>query len=408
MPKSLVLGGLLMAAACRLLGQTPSPYVYQVDAGGCSSRPAARIMTGFRVNDPEHKGIFTALHGVIGCSQFSARAGNSEIYTDLYIKSIDAEADTALLSSNLLESMDAQGLQVAGSVSWDNLSNATIIVYGHPFGTGEHGDRLLARIPAVHALQDEVPAGISVLLNRRSSPSMKLQVLSLQGPLSPGDSGAPILIDGLVVGIANGGLLGGTSGLGWAIRYSDISLSLPDPEVLARLARLPVDGLFDVESGNGGGSSPLRQITASLQSVIDGSGTFTSENNYHTADTDLRFRSLDACVFQVQETINYTILRNDAQSTDVYTYKIPMSQVEMSEDPCTCVPPRDAYKITLKVSDGINRITFDSARWSSDSGNRTFSNGIDTDSWMFEVDGKNRADAIAAALKSAIDFCHAQ
>ncbi|MCI5191215.1 MAG: DUF1566 domain-containing protein, partial [Candidatus Electrothrix sp. AS4_5] len=74
----------------------------------------------------------------------------------------------------------------------------------------------------------------------RKSPNIDLEVISLEGHLLPGHSGAPILNkNNEVIGIANGGLKDGSAGVCWAVPYNKIkfvSKSLKEQE----LASLPI------------------------------------------------------------------------------------------------------------------------------------------------------------------------
>ena len=58
----------------------------------------------------------------------------------------------------------------------------------------------------------------------RGSPLVTMDVLNLGDRLNPGDSGGPILHNGVVVAVANGGIAGGAAGLNWAVLWSGVEL----------------------------------------------------------------------------------------------------------------------------------------------------------------------------------------
>lgn len=68
----------------------------------------------------------------------------------------------------------------------------------------------------------------------RGSPLYNAKVLSIQGEIEPGHSGAPILDSkNRVLAIANGGLKGGTVGICWAIPINQVHLGI-NQALLAR------------------------------------------------------------------------------------------------------------------------------------------------------------------------------
>src|SRR5262249_8575482 len=104
--------------------------------------------------------------------------------------------------------------------------------------------KLTVRKEPAKPLVELVDPETAKLLEKRGSPDVNLAVLSLQGPLLPGHSGAPILDgDGRVIAVGNGGLRGGTVDHGWAVPllgadWTEYNNSIrPTVEKLAKVER---------------------------------------------------------------------------------------------------------------------------------------------------------------------------
>ena len=130
----------------------------------------------------------------------------------------------ALLGSNNFDVSDYPGLPVGpipeqGDKLW---------IVGYPQAlldqhridlTLESNDKYFENL-----LPSNDPSLIQALLTR-ASPAIGTIVLSLTGDIQPGHSGAPILdLKDRVVGIGNGGLKGGTVGIGWGIPIGSLNL----------------------------------------------------------------------------------------------------------------------------------------------------------------------------------------
>ncbi len=77
----------------------------------------------------------------------------------------------------------------------------------------------------VRLLREMVPGVELAAMDNRGSPALGTEVLSVNGPLQPGHSGAPIFDDeGQIVDIANGGFVVGQYGVGWASLPTAMSL----------------------------------------------------------------------------------------------------------------------------------------------------------------------------------------
>ena len=242
-----------------------SDYVYKIVATNCISAPKSRALTGFRVRGV--KGLITALHGVVDCSDIRAigKFGAFRILGNLKIKKADLARDTALLTPHDDESLPSDGFEVAQNVSWN--SQADVHVIGFPIGvTGDLSTPLTLRTPPLAALRDFVPAPIAMALLQRRSPDPDLEFVMTVGSLLPGHSGAPIL-DGQnrVLAVGNGGLLVG-SDIGWAIPWSKINLtdaeSIPGLNSLARSSSATLFAMEEVSEAQ------AHSIVLKLEKII--------------------------------------------------------------------------------------------------------------------------------------------
>jgi len=211
-----------------------SPHVAKVIAEGCSQEPIQRTQSGFRVRGKA--GIVTALHGVAGCRQISAIPGGGQpAITELSIEEVDVGRDVALLQRMAAPLEPTAGLDWEPELRYDGLS-----VIGYPYGIPSQlrSRQLQLREPPKVALRDLLPPSTLEALRPRNSPDVSIQVLSIEGHIMAGHSGAPLLnASERVVGIANGGLKGGSTGLTWAIPWTSIEWK-PVALATADLARI--------------------------------------------------------------------------------------------------------------------------------------------------------------------------
>ena len=226
---------------------------------GCHVKPAERSQTGFRVAD--RLGIYTALHGVVGCSRITLRSHDDQLGRDsvVHIVKIDIDRDIALLSSRDLEGKPRLGMEVASSEEYRTVKH--VFVRGFPLAIDDLRSSLEIRVPALISLSSILPPVPRSKLRSRDSPSIMLTVLSIQGDLLPGHSGAPILDDqGRVLAMADGGLRG--TGIGWAVPFNDIDLEDDlDTQRLKILQEANVGELFAFESPQGPREPPKEPPT---------------------------------------------------------------------------------------------------------------------------------------------------
>lgn len=235
--------------------QTDSPHVFQVRTGECSQKPQAQ--TGFRIVGI--KGIITALHGVAGCKTINAINENEDLL-DLSIIRADIDRDVALLGSSKININKSNlGLKKSIYPEYGGLH-----VFGYPLGLEEQivSEALKIRRKSRRKLNTLLPFETINLLKKspKQSPKLDIEVLSIEGHLLHGYSGAPIINNkNEVVGVANGGLEDGFSEIVWAIPWHDIKWK----KTLQRdLKNLSGTNLFSFFS-----SSPSKEIL-SLEIIL--------------------------------------------------------------------------------------------------------------------------------------------
>jgi Trypsin-like peptidase domain len=231
-------------------------YIYHIISHECANGES-KTGTGFRLKDVE--GIATALHVVVGCNDVIAVQLGKESLKNLTIIKVDFARDIAIISSSELEAMPKEGLDMAvGDVITQDpqlQKGLTVTVAGFQFD-----ERVWREFypyiagPNPTTTLDTV-TGITQAFKDRRSPSTEVDVIQLAGNLYPGHSGAPILIDGKVVGVGLGGLDDGEYNFGWAAQWNmDIYEQLSsrgDEELednLVRIQGMSLDHVFSFSS----------------------------------------------------------------------------------------------------------------------------------------------------------------
>jgi S1-C subfamily serine protease len=234
--RSLVIA-LLFVFALRTACFSQDNCIYRITASECKHEPTQRTQTGFTVKGT--RWIFTALHGVVDAEHIGALSrASKQAFSNLQIKMVDPELDVALLDSPELEGKSLPALESVGFS--EMVDPGSLKVVGHPYGIDlipTNGLSLRSR--SLVELRSLLTKDSLDAIQERGSPYYKAKVLSIQGKLLPGDSGAPILdSQNRVLAIANGGLQGGFADISWAVPLNSLSLE-DDPEpTLGRLRNL--------------------------------------------------------------------------------------------------------------------------------------------------------------------------
>jgi len=233
--------------------QTPatSSSIFRITSAGCSHEPYKRTQTGFRVDDDKIPGIVTALHGVADCSEINAIANDGTKLEALETVRVDIDRDVALLWSTEVESLPTGGLNIenTGAVNEDD----ALYTIGYPVNLDTQLSSKDLSLRRMAELADLIPSDAEMIryLFKRASPYLGIQVLSIEGHLLPGHSGAPIFNESdQVVGVGNGGLYLGQVGIGWAIPWSQIEWKTVSEQISGRVSTEDVRRLNDLSQNN--------------------------------------------------------------------------------------------------------------------------------------------------------------
>lgn len=194
--------------------------IYRVEAADCPDGRNA-VQTGFVKNGFD--GILTALHGVVGCKIIRARSAAAKPYPLLKVSKVDIERDVALLTSNNSNDVFTPNTNME---FFEPDPSSKAHVWGFPRGISLYETPLsIPGLYHIRQLDDLVPAQQRSAMKSRNSPSLESEVVSVNGNLMPGHSGAPIFSEtGKIIGIANGGISEGEFGIGWGSLPTRMSL----------------------------------------------------------------------------------------------------------------------------------------------------------------------------------------
>jgi hypothetical protein len=218
-------GVVAVAAVSTLTAQTvaASPYVYKIKAAKCPAGPSPRVSTGFRMKGTG--GIITALHGVAGCKRVLAWTDiDRQTIEKLRIERVDIVHDLAVLTSPTTMLSENEGLPRSDDAP---RADQSLVAHGYPMDTRQQIDtNVELRSPPTRKLRDQIPAELENEFKARGSPDVEAMFLRVQGSLTVGYSGAPLLDrQGRVVGIASGGLAQGFTEIAFAVPAGDIRWS---------------------------------------------------------------------------------------------------------------------------------------------------------------------------------------
>ncbi len=237
-----------------------SPYVFIVEAEHClheadataTDDPQIRRQTGFRVQGVA--GVVTALHGIVDCEAISAFSESEagEAFGDLAIIAVDIDRDIARLLPKGIAADQVDTLAQVGFVTAPDEqlpADVDLHLIGHPYGARAQytTEQITLRKTSTDTLALLLPSSLTAKLRLRNSPNPDVDVLSIEGNLVPGHSGAPVLnqLD-QVVGVGDGGL---GDELSWLIPWHKIHWQTYDA-VWSRINKLklqnPSEIFFDV------------------------------------------------------------------------------------------------------------------------------------------------------------------
>ncbi len=202
------------------------------------------IQTAFRLKGT--KGLITTLHGVADGEIFSAINESNFVLNRLRIVSVDISNDIALVGSDELNNLPADGLEIGTMKSAEQY-----YVKGHPIGISLYTKPVTIDAFAYKSLAKLIPAESVKAFDNRKSPDLLSKIIDINsGNLVSGNSGSP-LIDShnRIIGIVDGGLLKGAAGISWAIPIDRLELidSRKTAGRLTQIMELNTDNLFSFE-----------------------------------------------------------------------------------------------------------------------------------------------------------------
>jgi len=216
---------------CITTGLTQNGQVLRIKSSNCAynnnEKSKTNTSTGFVYKENgKVAGVVTALHAVCGCKTISAEDKFGKDYFSLTVIKADIGNDVALLTSNEILKNFSTGFEFS-LLNPSDLANKEISMLAYPYGVESEIDTKKERVRETPTLllKKFVKTDIERSLEERGSPNINNSVLNLQLEIPPGCSGAPILFDGKVIGVANGGLDEGRTHVCWAIPTKNIRFS---------------------------------------------------------------------------------------------------------------------------------------------------------------------------------------
>jgi trypsin-like peptidase len=282
---------LALALACSTAVAAPAPSVVQqatasvfrVLSRRCSAAERSlpdHLATGFAVKVNGQVRLITALHAVAGCSEIEIQY-RGQPYSSGVEKVLRA-TDLALLSP-------APGLQVpalpyTAATLAPGTETEAIGYNSTPTVNPTHVRLRSAGADKLAGLIKD--AEILSALSSQGFPALQEKIININSPLTPGDSGAPILDDaGAVAGIVNGNLMRGTFPVSWAFPAASIPRLLSSTEPAPGAASLSNILVAEEVAPNGGPPSGARRRTITCGArTFSFRGSQTFERIQRTAD----------------------------------------------------------------------------------------------------------------------------
>jgi len=187
---------------------------YSVKNKSGKVEPKAGTATGFWWQDPLY--VVTALHAVAGVTEIKIYKNDGSYTTAKVVKAL-LEADLALLQ--LATDLGLKPLALA-EVNANAGKSYTIWGFPHAVYKIQDNEVRLSRSVETSPILDDIINGddLKYQLEKQKYPSTRAKILKIGSTIQPGQSGAPLFTsDGKVVGVADGGLRGGTALLNWGM-----------------------------------------------------------------------------------------------------------------------------------------------------------------------------------------------
>ncbi len=173
--------------------------------------------TGWCWNDNMH--VVTALHAVAGVTDISVYAEKNKRSVNAVVEAVVLQADLALLRLGSSLNITPLSLEPVSPNSGKEYS-----IWGFPHAVfAMQGDpirfsRSSTSEPTLNSILTGTSNDVKEQLKKQGYPLPDAKILRIGSTIQPGHSGAPIFTpEGKVVGIADGGLYGGTASINWAM-----------------------------------------------------------------------------------------------------------------------------------------------------------------------------------------------
>lgn len=194
--------------------------VFHVVASRCQRGGVAvddRVSSGFGVVAGGQLRLVTALHGVAGCTDVTLQYKDTPFVSR--IAKFYKKADLVLLDAP--DDLHLPGLVIA---SHPPVPGQELEAIGYGSTLAINPRHAVIRLGGSSTIRSLVKnSKIIAAMQGQGFPDVKAPIINIDSPLTPGDSGAPLIDDkGGVVGIANGNLLEGTSPDSWAFPISNV------------------------------------------------------------------------------------------------------------------------------------------------------------------------------------------
>lgn len=177
--------------------------------------------TAFAISGEE---VVTALHVVSGCNgaiEISPTGPDGIALGVTHAATVQQVLNSADLA--LLKIPANTGLTTASIAPQSPSVNAIVSAVGYEYGAPGARDVTLRIANGSRVLRNLLGQRAQADISQYGAPSLDLAILSMQGQLVSGISGAPVVDQaGTIVGIADGGLEDGAAGVSWAIGASFI------------------------------------------------------------------------------------------------------------------------------------------------------------------------------------------
>ena len=221
---SCVLGLLLINGQAQVLTQSQVDRVGESVVKIYARHDSEKAATGFVYRDGAT--VVTALHVVAGANRIQVKKSNGGRLINASIEKVLKDQDLALL--RLEQNTNLPALRARNS-PLDR--GDRIVCLGYPFNIPSYDETELTVRSKDKRLRDIIPPRVKNELDNLGYPNTNDPIISLEGHLLPGHSGAPVFdSQGEVVAISNGGLAVGGASRSWALSASHLSQLLRSNE----------------------------------------------------------------------------------------------------------------------------------------------------------------------------------